>query len=193
MLAVLKLAGSSYLPPFLELQTAVQREAGAAQDNVRVLACLDGPCQQLRAAPPAAIPGLLPHLLHCIRLVWSLSSYYAAPERVAGLLRRLSSEVIARCCAALAAADVFDGDVAAPLQMLQQSMDAGARRSCLGRRLPDLLQVLHSCRCSRMHACMATQLTRACTVARPRRCRVAHVLRAHRRRRGAPRRQALGV
>eukprot|EP00882_Tetradesmus_deserticola_P018928 GHRQ01020348.1.p1 GENE.GHRQ01020348.1~~GHRQ01020348.1.p1 ORF type:complete len:158 (-),score=43.94 GHRQ01020348.1:396-869(-) len=125
MVATLSLAGSSYLAPFLQLKEQIQHEAAAAQDNVRFLACLERPCQALSKASPLEIPGLLPQILDCIRMIWSLSRCYNTPARISGLLRRLSNEVINRCCAALRLGDVFSGDVMGPMEALQQSMAAG--------------------------------------------------------------------
>lgn len=133
MVSVLRMAGSSYLGPFLELKQLIQHEAVAAQDNVRFLACLEGPCQQLSKATPLEIPGLLPQILDCIRMVWSLSQFYNTPERITSLLRKLSNEVINRCCAALRLGDIFIGDVLGPMEMLQHSMAAGEPATCASK------------------------------------------------------------
>lgn len=44
MSEVLHLAKSSYLGPFQELSTLIQQEAAAAEDNLRFLQSLEGPC-----------------------------------------------------------------------------------------------------------------------------------------------------
>lgn len=123
---VLSLSGSSYLAPFLQLKERIQQEAVAAEDNVRFLACLEGPCQQLSKATPQQIPALLPQVLNCIRMVWSLSRYYNTPERIVSLLQKLSNEIINRCCSALKVEDILTGNVLGVMEMLQQSMAAGA-------------------------------------------------------------------
>lgn len=130
MIAVLSLAGSSYLGPFLERKEQIQQEAVAAESNVTYLTCLEAPCQQLSKAKPPEIPALLPQILDCIRMVWSLSQFYNTPEPICSLLRMLSNEVINRCCAALQLGDIFTGDVLTPMEQLQQSMAAG--ESCKG-------------------------------------------------------------
>eukprot|EP00879_Flechtneria_rotunda_P019356 GHRR01020328.1.p1 GENE.GHRR01020328.1~~GHRR01020328.1.p1 ORF type:complete len:1679 (+),score=578.13 GHRR01020328.1:143-5179(+) len=134
MVAVLSLAGSSYLAPFLQLKELIQHEAVAAQDNVRFLTCLEEPCKQLSKACPLEIPGLLPQILDRIRMIWCLSRFYNIPERITSLLKRLSNEVINRCSAALRLGDIFTGDVSGPMDILQQSMAAGAAwKSCYER------------------------------------------------------------
>lgn len=45
IVSVLEHAKSSYLPPFLNLRNLIQREAIAAEDNLRFLLCLENPCQ----------------------------------------------------------------------------------------------------------------------------------------------------
>lgn len=122
---VLSLAASSYLPPFLQLKERIQQEAVAAQDNVRFLACLEGPCQQLSKATPQQIPAMLPQVLNCIRMVWSLSKFYNTPERIVSLLQKLSNEIINRCYSALKVEDILTGNVLGVMDMLQQSMAAG--------------------------------------------------------------------
>lgn len=53
-------------------------------------------------------------------MIWSLSRFYNTPERLVGLLRRLSNEIIARCCAGISLPDVFNGDVTNVMTSLQQ-------------------------------------------------------------------------
>lgn len=125
MISVLSLAGSSYLEPFLQLKELIQQEAMAAEDNVKFLAGLEQPCQQLSNAGPLEIPSLLPEILDGIRMIWSSSQHYNTPERICGLLRKLSNEVINRCCAVLQLEDIFTGDVSKPMEQLQQSIAAG--------------------------------------------------------------------
>jgi dynein heavy chain len=121
------------MPPFLQLKERILQEGVAAEDNVRFLACLEGPCQQLSKATPQQIPTLLPQVLNCIRMVWSLSKYYNTPERITSLLQKLSNEIINRCCSALKVDDILTGNVAGVMEMLQQSMAAGMDTDCTSR------------------------------------------------------------
>lgn len=104
---VLELSQSSYLAPFLSLRHAIQREAGIAEDNLRFLQCLEGPCTELAAAAPSDIPRLLPKILNCIRIIWNISRFYNTPDRLIGLLRKLSNEINARCANVINLDDVF--------------------------------------------------------------------------------------
>lgn len=101
VVAVLAAGSSGYLADFEAQRGAIAREAEAARGNVKFLSCLEAPCQELAAAAPVAIPVLLPRVLNCVRLVWSLSGHYNTPERLVGLLRRIAGEVVARCAAAV--------------------------------------------------------------------------------------------
>jgi dynein heavy chain len=101
--AVLVACGSGYLADFEAQRGAIAREAEAARDNVKFLSCLEAPCAELAAAAPAQVPALLPRVLSCVRIVWSLSGHYNTPARLVGLLRRIAAEVVARCAAAVRA------------------------------------------------------------------------------------------
>lgn len=125
IVAVLTHANSSYLPPFLQLKDLIQREAAAAEDNLKFLTCLEGPCQELSQAHPQDIPKLLPRILDCIRMVWAITQFYNTPERLTGLLRKLSNEIINRCSATIQLDDVFSGNVMSVMETLKQSVAAG--------------------------------------------------------------------
>lgn len=128
IVSVLEYAKSSYLAPFLSLRNLIHREAVAAEDNLKFLLCLEEPCQQLASAHPQTIPSLLPPILNCIRMVWNLSRFYNTPERLSVLLRKLSNEIINRCCSVISLPDVWSGDVDNVMVALRQSMEAGACR-----------------------------------------------------------------
>ena len=70
-------------------------------------------CQELQRAEPRDIPVILPKLLNFIRMIWTISRYYTSEERLTGLLRKVSNEVIRRCCAVISLDDIFEGDVQA--------------------------------------------------------------------------------
>lgn len=125
IVGVLELAKSSYLPPFLNLSNLIQHEAAAAEDNLKFVSSLEAPCKMLSSAEPAGIPPLLPKLLHCIRMIWNISRFYNTPERLTGLLRKVSNEIINRCSASISLSDIFDGDVESVMGALRQSILAG--------------------------------------------------------------------
>eukprot|EP00798_Chlamydomonas_sp_ICE-L_P021926 gene21926-28972_t len=127
IVAVLENAKSSYLAPFLNLRNLIHREAVAAEDNLKFLLCLEEPCQALAKAHPEQIPDLLPPILNCIRMVWNISRFYNTPERVTVMLRKLSNEIIVRCCAVIDLPNIFSGEVDGVMQALRQSIEAGEK------------------------------------------------------------------
>ena len=122
---ILESSKSSYLAPFLSLSNNIQRQTMAAEDNLKFLLSLEKPCQLLAKASPKEIPHLLPKLLHCIRMIWNISRFYNTPERLTGLLRKVSNEIIQRCCAKISLAEIFEGDVENCMVLLQESIKAG--------------------------------------------------------------------
>ena len=63
-----------------------------AENCLKFISLLQGPCEDLKAAEPSAIPALLPRLLTTIRVIWNNSEHYKSRERLNGLLRRVSRE-----------------------------------------------------------------------------------------------------
>ena len=59
-------------------------------------------------------------------MVWSISRFYNTPERITVLLRKLSNEIIMRCCDVIQLPDVFSGEVDGVMLSLRQSIAAGA-------------------------------------------------------------------
>lgn len=58
---------------------------------------------------PQSIAGTLPSILGHVRLLWCHSSFYSNPDRITGLLRKVSDEVINRCCSVISLPAVFAG------------------------------------------------------------------------------------
>ncbi|CAN0210547.1 unnamed protein product, partial [Phaeothamnion confervicola] len=138
--AVLEAAKSSYLAPFMTLSQHIQRGSVEARDNLRFLERLTEPCVQLAAAAPRDIPALLPGLLACVRAVWSLSLYYNTDERLTGLLRKISNEIIRRCCSHIRLDDLFDGSVDSVVVALNESRRCGDQWKAVYRRTAALIR-----------------------------------------------------
>ena len=64
----------------------------------------------MAAGNPLTIPELLPELLFCVRVIWEKSTNYNTEERISGLLRRISNEIIKRCREYINLDDMFNGN-----------------------------------------------------------------------------------
>jgi dynein heavy chain len=95
---ILSLAKSSYVAPFLKLSGQIKEGSNQAQSNLKFLSVLKDPCHELAEAHPRDIAPMLPKILNLIRMIWVNSEFYKTRERLTGLLRKLSNEVIRRCC-----------------------------------------------------------------------------------------------
>ena len=126
IVAVLTAAKSSFLAPFEKLAELIRTGSMEAQDNLRFLNILTEPCEQLAAAAPKDIPAILPGLLNRIRVIGTVSRKYTSPERLTGLLRKVSNEIINRCCANISLDDIFDGDVLDAVTRLNESIACGS-------------------------------------------------------------------
>ena len=65
-----------------------------AENCLKFISLLQGPCEELKAAQPSAIPALLPRLLTTIRIIWNNSEHYKSRERLNGLFRRVRRVVL---------------------------------------------------------------------------------------------------
>jgi len=68
-----------------------------AEDNLKYLNSLYEPCKQIETVSPREIPSILPALLHRVRMIWEKSGHYNTEDKIAGLLRKISNEIIKRC------------------------------------------------------------------------------------------------
>ena len=76
------------------------------------------------AASVQDIPKILPTILNCIRMIWGISHFYNTQDRLIGLLRKLSSEIMNRCCAVISLTDIFTGNVEIVMAALEQASAA---------------------------------------------------------------------
>ena len=51
---------------------------------------------------------MLPPILNVVRLIWRYSRFYNTPDRLAGLLRKVSNEIISRCRASISISEILD-------------------------------------------------------------------------------------
>lgn len=123
VVSIVEKAKSSYLPPFTKLSKQIQDSLAKAENCLRFISTLSGPCTELAAAEPKAIPPLLPKLLNTVRVIWMNSEHYKSKDRLNGLLRKISSEIIKRCCQKVSLDDLFDGYVERSKLVLQESID----------------------------------------------------------------------
>ncbi|GMI21327.1 hypothetical protein TeGR_g3290 [Tetraparma gracilis] len=134
VVSVLELAKSSYLGPFETLSKRIQEGSEEAENNLTFLELITEPCQKLAAASPKDIPEILPSLLHCIRMISTLSKFYHTDDRLTGLLRKISNQIIRRCCAHISLSEVFDGDVEESMVTLDQTIKCGVAWKQIYRR-----------------------------------------------------------
>ena len=68
----------------------ILQESHANADNcLKFISLLSGPCQELANSEPGTIPKLLPRLLNIVRVIWMNSEHYQSRERLNGLLRKV--------------------------------------------------------------------------------------------------------
>ena len=109
-----------------------RREESAS--NVKFIGLLREPCEKLATSGPDTLLAILPELLGRIRVIWSISKYYNTEERLTALLRKLSSEIIARGKASLSVRDILGGDVEGSITKLAAAIACGEEWKAIYRR-----------------------------------------------------------
>eukprot|EP01135_Chromosphaera_perkinsii_P005558 Nk52_evm107s352 gene=Nk52_evmTU107s352 len=122
---ILEISKSSYVEPFTKLSRMIQEGYLEAESNLKFLTPLQDPCKELAEAEPKQIPEILPQILQLVYVIGVNSQYYNSKERLTGLLRKVSNEIINRCCAKISLDEIFDGDIYAALETLQESIACG--------------------------------------------------------------------
>ena len=125
VLKVLRFADSSYLKRFDELASQIQKGAAEAEDNLNYLQTLADPCKQLGQVRPQEISQILPDLLQKVKEICDNSQYYNTNERITGLFRKISNEVINRCISIIEIDDLLGRDVNKCIADLKESKECG--------------------------------------------------------------------
>lgn len=120
---VLELAKSSYIASFVKLAKQIQDGSKQAENNLKFLLVLKDPCHELADCKPAEIAKILPRILNIIRVIWVNSEYYNTKERLTAMFRKLSNEIIRRCCASINLDKIFDGYVTSSKKALNECIE----------------------------------------------------------------------
>ncbi|KAL0484096.1 dynein heavy chain, partial [Acrasis kona] len=124
-LIVKVLSQSSYLSTFLKLSEDIQKGSDEAMDNLKYLSTLREPCERLAKSEPKDIPAIIPEILCLVSLIVEHSTSYNSAERVTGLLRKVSNEIIYRCCQKISLDEIFKGNVFQSMRSLEESIHSG--------------------------------------------------------------------
>ena len=131
--------GNLIIPPSESPTQSLSRATPPAATYSRPpAATLQAPCELLAQSEPKQIAAQLPHILNIIRCIWSHSHFYNTVDRVSGLLRKVSNEIIERCKNKVNLKDVWEGNVDVVMPILEQSIASGelwkvwSARPCFG-------------------------------------------------------------
>lgn len=127
VISTLNEAKSKYVQSFEHLTLQIEQGSSEAQNCVKFLEILRDPCQQLSTLTADQIPSLFPQFLNSVRAIYSLSSSYNSSERISGLLRRISSEIIRKSSSYLSLHELFNGDVYKAVKALKECIQCGTQ------------------------------------------------------------------
>ena len=136
---VLQYAKSNYIGPFETLTRQIVSRAAEANDNLKFLETIRSQCMQLREVTANQIMKTLPDLLNRIRLIWSFSKFYNTEDRVCGLLRKISNEIITRFRNHISIHEILDGDVDFSIVRLNEAIQCGIEWKAAYHRTKDAI------------------------------------------------------
>ncbi|KAM7541340.1 hypothetical protein Aperf_G00000036599 [Anoplocephala perfoliata] len=135
---ILTLAKSSYISPFIRLSEEIKSTSSEAQDNLKFLATIKDTCTNLTELSPAEILPVLPKLINQIRMIWTNSKYYKSKEIITGLFRKVSNEIIHRCCSVISLDAIFAGRVRSASRQLQDCINCCERYKITFQELKEM-------------------------------------------------------
>jgi len=65
----------------------------------------------------------LPEVLNCVRMIFELSNHYNTNERMRGLMKKISNQIISRCTAKIDKEDMLGNDVEKCMADLDESIE----------------------------------------------------------------------
>ncbi|KAF1380471.1 hypothetical protein PFLUV_G00164080 [Perca fluviatilis] len=108
---ILQLSKSLYVQRFSKLTKGIQDCLLQAQSNLSYLSILKEPCEELAQLKPSQLAPKLRHIVSLIRIIWVNSSHYNTSERILGLFRKMSNEIINLCFQSISLDRIFKGYV----------------------------------------------------------------------------------
>jgi len=125
ILEILDRADPKNLKNFNDLVKNIAGGAEEAEDNLKYLQSLKEPCEELAKASPTEIVKIVPTILNCVRLIKEYSKHYKTEDKISGLLRKISNEIINRCKKCINLDDMLTGDVHRCIADLRNAISCG--------------------------------------------------------------------
>ncbi|XP_062301425.1 dynein axonemal heavy chain 2 [Scomber scombrus] len=118
ILNILQLSKSLYVQRFCKLVQEIQGFSHQAQSNLSFLSMLKEPCEELSQLKPSHVVPKMRHVVSLIRIIWINSIYYNTSDRITGLFRKMSNEIIRLCIQSISLDRIFEGYVISSKQNL---------------------------------------------------------------------------
>ncbi|XP_060896803.1 dynein axonemal heavy chain 2-like [Labrus mixtus] len=108
---ILQLSKSIYEHRFFKLAKQIQDCSLQAKSNLTYLSILKEPFEEFAKLNPNQVTPKLCHIVSLIRIIWVNSNHYNTNERITGLFRKMSNEVISLCFKSISLDRIFEGFV----------------------------------------------------------------------------------
>lgn len=141
IITVLRKAGSTYLDRFDTLAGSIEKGSLEANDNLKFLIALENPCKKLSNSKPIEIPKMLPEIISIIRMIWETSQFYCTKDRLTGLLRKVSNQIILQCSKIIDLNAIYEGNVLEMINILKDSEACGNAWKVVYQNTAEIVQV----------------------------------------------------
>ncbi|OHT09327.1 Dynein heavy chain family protein [Tritrichomonas foetus] len=98
VISVLKAAKHPVLTLWNDLDCKITESANEAKDNVKFLSSLEKYTEMFYALDPPECEDLIPGLITSVSMVHNISRYYRTPHRICTFLKKVTNQMINRCC-----------------------------------------------------------------------------------------------
>ncbi|OAF69166.1 Axonemal beta dynein heavy chain 2 [Intoshia linei] len=113
---------STYTKSFYKLAHEIKAGSSQAANNLKFLSLLKDPCIELSETDPVNIHKILPKIINTIRVIWVNSEHYKSKERLTGIFRKLSNEIIKKCTESIDLNLFFSGHVSKSKKSLNEAI-----------------------------------------------------------------------
>ncbi|KAM9425745.1 dynein axonemal heavy chain 2 [Pholidichthys leucotaenia] len=121
--SILEFAKSLYVQRFSQQAKTIQDCSLQAQSNLLFLSVLKKPCEELALLQPSQIASKLEHIIALIRFIWVRSKHYNTSEKIIGLFRQMTNEIIHVCSKSISLDEIFGGYVLSSKQILSDCIE----------------------------------------------------------------------
>lgn len=109
ILCILNNASSAVAKSINKIKTQAKERIEQFREILQFIPVLEQPCLEIAELASSQIPKFHTKFFFGIRMLFEKCAYFGTDERVANLFRKVSNEIIKRCCSTISLSDLANG------------------------------------------------------------------------------------